>query len=521
MDVKKGGRPPDGGWGWMVIGGCFTILMVLAMCSFSYSILFSDFLLSRGTSSTTIAWIFNLHIFLWNAIGVFTGPLTKEFGFRRVSLSGSLLASFFTFTLTFVDSLLGLFVSFAFVGMFGGLAAKPCYLLLTSYFDRKRGLANAFLMAGVCCAQFVGPPFIRYLLVEYGRQGTTLLLSGMVLQCVVGSALFQPVEWHLKVDEEEENVEEEEEDKEKVHEGDPDAGVTDEMRAKEAERRKMLGTSLSRRPSETSMLSLAVSNIDLSSIPPVSRRGSIALEDTTDNNNLDKTAHGSSGGVRRLIKASARVVKDVISNMEILRSPRALIIVVGGMLSINAYINFLITVPFAIQGAGHTLSDAAWCMSIGAATNLASRLISSSLSDQPWFNLRYVYMTGAAINSISSAVFGFLQDLRLIQVTMAVWGLGVGMNVSLLVLAMPHFMGVENMSAIFSVNSLMMSVSMIVFGPLFGFIRDLTGSYVASMLAMGVCGGLSVVLWCLMPAAMAYDARREAEKTSKEWAAKV
>lgn len=86
------------------------------MCSFSYSILFSDFLLSRGTSSTTIAWIFNLHIFLWNAIGVFTGPLVKEFGFRRVSLSGSFFVSFFTFSLTFVDSLLGLFVSFALVG---------------------------------------------------------------------------------------------------------------------------------------------------------------------------------------------------------------------------------------------------------------------------------------------------------------------------------------------------------------------------------------------------------------------
>lgn len=90
--------------------------MVLSMLSFGYSILFSNFLLSRGSSSTTIAWIFNTHIFLWNAIGVLTGPLTKEFGYRRVSLFGCLLASLSTFSLVFVDSLWDLFVSFGLVG---------------------------------------------------------------------------------------------------------------------------------------------------------------------------------------------------------------------------------------------------------------------------------------------------------------------------------------------------------------------------------------------------------------------
>lgn len=54
------------------------------------------------------------------------------------------------------------------------------------------------------------------------------------------------------------------------------------------------------------------------------------------------------------------------------------------------------------------------------------------------------------------------------QIIMAVWGLGVGMNISLFLLSMPHFMGVELMAAIFSVNSLMLSISMIIFGPMFG-----------------------------------------------------
>ncbi|XP_050710821.1 monocarboxylate transporter 1-like isoform X2 [Eriocheir sinensis] len=490
--------------------------MPLTMFSFGYSILFSDFLLSRGASSTTIAWIFNLHIFLWNAIGVFTGPLTKEFGFRRVSLVGCGLATVCALALVFVDSLWALSVFFALVGMFGGLGFKPCYLLHPIYFDRKRGLANIFLMAGVCSAQFIGPPLIRHFLVEYGRKGATLLLCGIVLQCIVGAALFQPVEWHIKVDAEQVNDEDEGQDKEKVHEGDSGAAVTDEMRAKEVGRRKMPGVSLSRRPSEVSMLSLAESDIDLSSMPPRSRRMSYDLETTTGNKNLCKNINGSFRSVRGLLQVFGNVLKSVIFDMKILRSPRALIIVVGGMLSINAYVNFLMTVPFAIQGAGHSLSDAAWCMSLAAVTNLAARLIVSVLSDQPWFNIRIAYMAGAAIISLSSAVFGFLQSLIHMQVAMAVWGCGVGINVSLGILVMPHIMGMEKMSSIFGANSLILSISMIIFGPLFGFIRDASRSYVANMLAMGCCGGLSVLLWCFMPAAMAYDERKEAEQRREE-----
>lgn len=35
------------------------------------------------------------------------------------------------------------------------------------------------------------------------------------------------------------------------------------------------------------------------------------------------------------------------------------------------------------------------------------------------------------------------------------------------------------------------------------------------MLAMSCCGALSVLLWCFMPAAIAYDERREAEERRK------
>lgn len=70
-------------------------------------------------------------------------------------------------------------------------------------------------------------------------------------------------------------------------------------------------------------------------------------------------------------------------------------------------------------------------------------------------------------------MFGFLQSLTLMQVAMAVWGMGVGINMAVMILVMPHFMGAERMTAIFSVNSFTLSISMVIFGPFFGESRDM------------------------------------------------
>lgn len=518
MTVVRQGRPPDGGWGWMVIAGSFITLFVLAVFSLGYSILFSEFLLSHGASSTTIAWIFNLHVFLWNAVGVFTGPLTKEMGFRKVSMVATFLSGISLFFLVFADSVWFLLVFYALGGLFGGMGAKPCYLLLTLYFDRKRGRANALLMSGVCSAQFVGPLLIRYLLAEYSLKGATLILSGIVFNSLVGTALYQPVEWHLKKDDEDDSLKDELAENKELCEADPDAGVTDEMRAREAQRRKRFGESLSRRSSEMSMLSLAVSNIDLSSIPPSSRRVSLSMETTASTAGEDAGGTSSSerGCACGFLTATARVVNTVVADLKILKSMRALIIVMGGVFTISAYLNFLMTVPFAIQHLGYSLSEAAWCMSLAAIANFAARLVTSGLSDQAWFNIRYAYMSGAIIISLTTAVFGFLQDFTHIQIVIAVWGCGVGINISLTILTMPHFMGAEKMPAVFGVHSLFLSFSLITIGPLFGLVRDWSGSYPMSMLVMGSTAGLSVMLWCLMPAAIAYDKRIEEEQEMKE-----
>ncbi|XP_045585823.1 monocarboxylate transporter 12-B [Procambarus clarkii] len=514
-------RAPDGGWGWMVAFGSFLMLALVPMISLSFSILFSGFLREQKASSTTIAWIFNLHIFNWNLVGLLTGPLASEFGFRKVSLMGTAAASVFLILTSFTDSIGGLMVNFSLCGIFGGLGCKPCFILIPMYFDKKRGQAVAILMAGIALGQFMGPPIVRLLLEHYALRGAGLIIGAVLLNSCVGAAFFQPVEWHLKPYDEEtpeilpvadKSIEGSymNSDETANDDGDDVLGRKGHRVISGEVGRRAMQRSCSLHSDECSSVSMAVSLIDLTSISLIVQNEI----DTLSTDKEDEEEEEASGTNRALLTAS-RVIRSLISDLKIFKSPRALIIAIAGLCVANSYLNFHMILPFAIQNAGYSLEDAAWCMSIAAVANLVARLSTSSLSDCAWFNMRFVYMLGAGVVAASTLVFSFLKDLTWMKVTMGVWGYGVGTNISLYTLIMAKYMGVQNMAAIFGCQSLIMAFGHITLGPLLGLIRDLSGSYAVAMWAMSAEVSICVVLWLFMPAAIAYDKRIEARASSR------
>ncbi|KAG0716340.1 Monocarboxylate transporter 12-B [Chionoecetes opilio] len=192
-------RLPDGGWGWLVVGGSFVINIVMPLLSQGFGMIFSRYLMQEGSSSTLNAWLFNVHSCVWNIMGMLVRPLAQEFGWRTVAITGVLLAFAALVLSAFTPSPLFLFFSFSLLsGAGGGLVVCMSFIIVPSYFGRRRGLANAVMMAGVCTGQMVGPPLLRLLQDEYGYKGATLIFAAILLNCGVGAAFFHPVEWHLK-----------------------------------------------------------------------------------------------------------------------------------------------------------------------------------------------------------------------------------------------------------------------------------------------------------------------------------
>lgn len=90
------------------------------------------------------------------------------------------------------------FFLFQFTGIGVGLATSAAFVALNHYFKEKRGQAVGLSMAGTALGMLILPQLVRILLESYGFRGAVLILSGLALHAAFGSALLQPVKWHLK-----------------------------------------------------------------------------------------------------------------------------------------------------------------------------------------------------------------------------------------------------------------------------------------------------------------------------------
>lgn len=105
---------------------------------------------------------------------------------------------------------------------------------------------------------------------------------------------------------------------------------------------------------------------------------------------------------RNLCRLILRVICSTVTNLSVLKSPRAAIIAVSGALTLNSWLNFLTLMPFAVQAAGYSFQDAAWCVTASAVCNLIASLGISVLSDCSFFNMRISCMVSTAIIAAST-----------------------------------------------------------------------------------------------------------------------
>nr|XP_045581393.1 monocarboxylate transporter 13-like [Procambarus clarkii] len=326
----------DGGWGYLVIAGCFIIANICNIIGPCFGILFSSFLLDLGTSSTAVSWIFNMQALMFGLSNLIVAPLAEHYGWRLVVIAGGILCFLSLASSAFATSATFLFFSYSILGGFGtGMSTLIAYVILPYYFKRLRGRANAILMGGVSSAQLIGPPLITFLQQAYGFRGATLIVAALSLNICVAGSVFHPVEWHSKAP-----------------------------------------------------------------------------------NRCNKTSKSrTSSGV---CAALFEVICSIGRNFKILKLYRARIISLGSCFFMSGYLNFFMLVPFVMEAGGYTQETASWCMSVSAACNLASRMVVSSLTDLPRFNMRASFMAGTLVISVTIAgmlVFSAAANIPLPQLS--------------------------------------------------------------------------------------------------------
>ncbi|KOX77337.1 Monocarboxylate transporter 12 [Melipona quadrifasciata] len=195
---KRKPKVPDGGWGWVVVLASLVISMIADGVSFSFGLLYIEFLHEFGASKSKTAWIGSLFM----AVPLLSGPimsaLVDRYGCRSMTIIGGLISGTGFVLSSFGNSIEVMYLTF---GVIAGLGLGLCYVTavvsIAYWFDKKRNLAVGLGACGTGIGTFVYAPMTTYFIEEYSWRGTCLLLAGTFFNMIVCGTVMRDPEWWI------------------------------------------------------------------------------------------------------------------------------------------------------------------------------------------------------------------------------------------------------------------------------------------------------------------------------------
>ncbi|HXG03028.1 MAG TPA: MFS transporter [Candidatus Binatia bacterium] len=173
------GRPY---YGWVVVGGAFSVLFVAYGTQYSFGLFFAALLDEFGWSRASLAGAFSLYTFAYCLFGFPAGRLTDRWGPRPVIAAGGLFLAVALAGMSRVSSLWQPYLLYGVVASLGmGTAYVPCNSTVVKWFVRRRGLAVGLSTTGASLGTFALPPVAQALIAAVGWRQAYLVFAVAIL----------------------------------------------------------------------------------------------------------------------------------------------------------------------------------------------------------------------------------------------------------------------------------------------------------------------------------------------------
>lgn len=202
MNEKVNGTkrvPPNGGWGWVIvlayaINGVSTIPIFQG-----FGLIFKDTFPMFGFTATDVTVIMNTNLAFGMILGLVNGPLLQRFGYRAIAVAGTLTYTIGVTLTAFADTFPLIMFSYGILASVGmGLTMSAFSFAVNSYFTTRRGRAMGLALTMTGLGPILMPQLTSFLISYYGFQGTMLIYGALTLHSLIGAALLQPVQWHMR-----------------------------------------------------------------------------------------------------------------------------------------------------------------------------------------------------------------------------------------------------------------------------------------------------------------------------------
>ncbi|CAK1585250.1 unnamed protein product [Parnassius mnemosyne] len=186
--------PPDGGWGWVVVAASFMCNVIVDGIIFCGGMMLTPIQKEFNVSDGAVAPVNSLLAGFYLLAGPFVSALANKYGFRIVTIVGSVISSIAFALSYFATSVEYLYLVYGVLGGIGFcMIYMPAVLTVGFYFERWRALATGLALCGSGVGTFIFAPLTNIFIEQLGWRTTMLINAGVALGCLICGAMFRPI----------------------------------------------------------------------------------------------------------------------------------------------------------------------------------------------------------------------------------------------------------------------------------------------------------------------------------------
>ncbi|XP_066994370.2 monocarboxylate transporter 7 isoform X2 [Anabrus simplex] len=550
---------PEGGWGWVVAFGLALVLIVTLGPMACFGLIFGNFLEGLGEGSRGVTLINSVYMALHSFSGLFTNYALKSYSCRQVALVGSLLFFVGNLATSFATNIFHMIITFGILPGVGlGLMIPASFHCFNDYFIRRRvfvmGIAQTTLSAG----SMLYPIIVEHLVEKFGFRGAQAIVAAMTLGATLGALSFIPavrkskklntivsnkvtqkvngdfVPKNLSCGEKVGSAQSIPKDGEKpISEQDakynresvklmctlePDydheSDHTEDKQQIEKKTENALTVDWKPREDQTSPLIMengrkhsqvrngslvgddSVQQLDLpNGMRHLSPRLSIISTGSLVVAGADSLALSS----RRLRGSRRNIWSTIVDFLDLglLKDPVYTNLALGVSCAYYSDFTFITLFPLFMFSLGFTMSETALCIAVGAACDLAGRIVFSMLGAWTSIRSRTVFLIGAICMVLGRVVMIYAHGYLILVIANGFHGFfraWIHANFALVFAEHCHRDRFPSAYGLFMAISGVIGIST---GPLVGVIRDVTNSYPICIHSLNVQMMLCIVPWIL------------------------
>ncbi|XP_046580867.1 LOW QUALITY PROTEIN: monocarboxylate transporter 12-like [Haliotis rubra] len=522
-------------------------VLVDGVC-FSQGIFFNVFMNHFNSNKATTSWIGSVLNGSYLTIGPFVSMLVNKFGCRQIAITGAVVSSVALFVSTFSPNIALLTFLYGFMGGIGfGLMYLPAIVMVGYYFDKRRALATGIACCGSGIGTFVFAPLSEFLLGEYNWQGTTWIMSGLVLNGAIFSMFYRPLPAATcdHSDNSDMQLAELGDNKPIYSKNRKDSEPIVRCRSYDMNLNKPVNGQISMIKGDNDIARLAHSH---GAIPQDRRHGHkqsylqpLERKDIFYSGSIRNLKEFSQAGSEREYTRSmftsrqslqpangdkvveslplcTRAVRGLLSvfDISLLKSPTFLLYGISCFLCMMGFfVPFTYIPPLALD-MDISLKDAAFLISIIGITNTVGRVVVGFVSDQSWADCLLINNIALIIAGVATILVPFYGSYGLLSAYVAIFGLGIAVFVSLRSIIMVELMGLEKLTSAFGLVIMFQGMSSYIGAPIAGAIADTFGSYNAAFYVSGSTLAMAGVICLPLRKLAAWEKAREHKHRAAE-----